>query len=161
MVRRIAVPDLARQLSGLDRVDYADAYTAPTEVVRTPEQWARAIEQRHPQLIRRIVRPIHQSALGFQLADPDAPGQIIGFDILHSDAREAVLGTSGSVLTPRIVGLTMPGHLTLCTLVRYEHPSARLIWALVGPIHRTVEQYLLDSVTRRAAVPPPGPQLAG
>ncbi|OBA78288.1 hypothetical protein A9W99_24520 [Mycobacterium sp. 1164966.3] len=79
---------------------------------------------------------------------------MIGFEILHSEACEGVLGTCGRILTPRIVALTSPGQLVLSTLVKYEHPSARIIWSLVGPIHRMVEQYLLDSATRGATVTP-------
>ncbi|OBF83714.1 hypothetical protein A5791_02540 [Mycobacterium sp. 852002-51163_SCH5372311] len=141
-------------LSGLDRVDYADAYAARTPIVRTPEQWARAIEESHGLLMRTVVRPIHRHVLGFQLAPSGLPGHVIGFEILHSEASEGVLGTCGRILTPRIVALTSPGQLVLSTLVKYEHPSARIIWSLVGPIHRMVERYLLDSATRRATVTP-------
>jgi hypothetical protein len=151
MVHRICVPARAQELAGLDRIDYADAYAAPTVTSRTPEQWVREVEDSHPVLLGRLVRPIHRRILGLRLAAAGTSDHILGFQIVHSTSDEGVLASTGAVITPRIVGLTFPGQLVISTLVQYEHPAAPAIWALVSPIHRAVEQHLLDTVVRQSA----------
>jgi hypothetical protein len=57
-VRTIAVPTTARTLSALSRIDYADAFLVETGPLqdRTGEQWARAILEAGPTVMRRSLR---------------------------------------------------------------------------------------------------------
>lgn len=153
MSEQIAVPARARELAGLARVDYADAFTAPTTARRTPEAWVRSVTDSAPTLMG-LVRHIQDHALGLRLAPAGSPRHVIGWDILHSEADECVLGVDGGIGTARIVGLTSPGQIVVATLLRYEHVRARPIWAVVAPVHRAVARYLLANGIRNADTAP-------
>jgi hypothetical protein len=152
MVEQIPVPDRARQLANLDRIDYADAFTAATSIRRTPEAWVRSVEESRPLLIA-AVRRIHHRVLGLRLGPPGSPGHVFGWEILENRPDEAVLGVSGGLITPRMVGLITPGKVVLATLLRYEHPSARPVWAAIAPVHRTIARYLIGHTVRSALDP--------
>ncbi len=56
-VRQVAVPPAARALSTLSRIDYEDAFLVDTgsDRERTAEQWARAILEDAPIIVRRAL----------------------------------------------------------------------------------------------------------
>jgi hypothetical protein len=149
MSQHVQVPARARQLAGLDRVDYADAFTVETAVHRTPEQWVRCVEETAPTLMR-LVRGVHHG-LGLRLGPLGSVEHVFGWEIVHTSQDEAVLSVDGGIVTPRIVALTTPGQIVVATLLRFEHVAARPIWALLAPVHRAVARYLLDHVTSVAA----------
>jgi hypothetical protein len=143
------VPARARELAGLDRVDYADAFAVQTAATRTPTQWVRSVEETAPTLMR-LVRLVHHG-LGLRLAPLGSAGHVFGWEVVDSSHDEAVLSVEGRIVTPRIVALTSPGKVVIATLLRFEHVTARPIWASVAPVHRAVARYLLDRVTSSAA----------
>src|SRR5690349_4231559 len=69
-VRRIEVPDRARALAHLDRVDYADCFEVDVAAERTPIAWVRLCVEQMPSLFN-AVRVAHR-ALGLRLAHDDA-----------------------------------------------------------------------------------------
>jgi hypothetical protein len=155
MTEQISVPARATELAGLDSVDYADAFAAATTAIRTPEAWLRSVTDSAPMLMG-LVRQIQHHALGLRLAPTGSPGQVIGWDILHSKVDACVLGASGGIGTARIVLLTSPGQVVVATLLRYDHVGARLVWAVVAPVHRAVARYLLVNGVRNADTAPAG-----
>ena len=86
----------------------------------------------------------------------DTPGcttQACGIRDHHDDYAERdviVLGVEGRLVTPRVVLTGRDHRLVVTTLLRYEHPAARVLWTLVAPIHRGVARHLLDRATRTA-----------
>jgi hypothetical protein len=153
MSEQIFVPGRARELAGLDRVDYADAFAAATTAIRTPEAWVRSMTNSAPMLMG-LVRHIQHHALGLRLTPTGSPGQVIGWEIVHSKVDACVLGASGGIGTARIVLLTSPGQVVVATLLRYEHVGARLVWVVVAPVHRAVARYLLVNGVRNADTAP-------
>ncbi|MDT5173773.1 MAG: hypothetical protein QOG37_1024 [Mycobacterium sp.] len=138
---QVQMPSRARELAGLQRVDYADAFAVDVATPRTPEEWIRLSAAASPMLFS-AVRLAHR-ALGLPLAPPESPDHPIGWDILRSDTEEAVLGNDGVFGTPRIVVLTPPGQVVIATLIRLNGLRGRAIWAPVAPGHRAVVRYIL------------------
>lgn len=94
---------------------------------------------------------IHRHVLRFRLGPSTAADHAIGWQILHSDAEQFVLTTDGSL---------MRGQLTLCRQAdRYAVPTtqlffrhratARVVWAVIGPMHRAIAPRLIERSARR------------
>jgi hypothetical protein len=108
-VEQVAIPERARELAGLDRVDYADAFTVAVSAHRSPGDWIRLAAADMPVLFA-AVHAVHR-LLGLRLASADSPDDVIGWDTLRTDEAEVVLGSAGVLGTARIVGLTAPERL--------------------------------------------------
>jgi hypothetical protein len=143
-VVQVQVPSHARELAGLERVDYADAFAVDVTVRHTPEEWIRLSAAASPALFSAI-RLAHR-ALGLPLAPPSSPDHLIGWNILRSDTDEAILGNDGAFGTPCIVGLTPPGQVMVVTLIQLNGLRGRALWAPVAPGHRAVARYILNKV---------------
>jgi hypothetical protein len=154
MARQVAVPTSVASADLLDRVDYADALTAASTARRTPEQWGRlAMEGAHPAL-RVVVRGAHRLLL-LRLAPTGSPDHIWGWTVLERDPERFVLGVEGPLLTPRLVVTTVSGEVTVSTLIRFDHPVATAVWAVVSPVHRAVARHLVDGAVDLAAASRP------
>lgn len=138
------VPPRARELAGLDRVDYADAFAVDVPVRRTPRAWIHLSATAMPTLFS-AVRQVHR-ALGLRLAPTDSADHPIGWDILRDDPEEAVLGNHGFLGTARIVGLTPPGQIAIVTLIQLNGIRGRALWTAVAPGHRAVARYVLNKM---------------
>lgn len=145
LVKQALVPSRATELAGLSRVDYADAFTVRVATDRPPEEWVRRLTDRMPDLFA-VVRVAHR-ALGLKLEPADGPAHLIGWDILRSTDTEAVLGTSGALGVPRIVGLTSHGHVVIATLITLKNRRARAIWSIFAPLHRSVARRALTTLS--------------
>jgi hypothetical protein len=150
-VMQVPVPSRARDVAGLERVDYADAFALDVAVRHTPEEWIRLSAAASPTLFS-AVRLAHH-ALGLPLAPPDSPDHLIGWNIVRSDPEEAVLGSDGVFGTPRIVGFTAPDQVVLATLIRLNGLRGRALWAAGAPVHRAVARYVLNKIPTRASQP--------
>jgi hypothetical protein len=126
-------------------VDYADAFTVPVATDRPPEEWIRRLTGRMPGVFA-VVRVAHRM-LGLKLAPADGQDHLIGWDILRSTDNEAVLGTSGALGAPRIVGLSSPGHVVVSTLITLKNLRARAIWSIFAPLHRSVARRALTTLS--------------
>lgn len=144
-VEQVQVPHRATELAALRRVDYADAFVAQVATQRSPEAWVRLATERMPRLFA-VVRAAHR-VLGLKLEPADAPGHLIGWDILRSTDHEAVLGTAGSLGGPRIVGLTSPGTIMIATLITLKDARARALWTVFAPLHRAVARHALRTMS--------------
>ncbi len=145
LVKQVPGPSRATALAALTRVDYADAFTVPVATERPPEEWVRRLTGRTPGLFA-VVRFAHRT-LGLKLEPADGPDHVIGWDILRSTDSEAVLGTSGALGVPRIVGLTSPGHVVIATLITLKDRRARAIWSIFAPLHRAVARHALTTLS--------------
>ena len=146
----VPVPPVARELAGLDRVDYADAFAVDVTLERSPREWVELSAAALPALFG-AVRVVHR-ALGLPLAPAGAGDHPIGWDVLRDEPAAAVLGNDGAFGTPRIVGLARPGQLVLATLIRLNG-RGRPIWAATAPLHRAVARYVLGRMPSFAAAP--------
>ena len=146
----VPVPPRARELAGLARVDYADAFAVDVTTQRTPREWVELSATTLPALFG-AVRLAHRT-LGLPLAPAGAPDRPIGWTVLRDDPTEAVLANDGVFGTPRIVGLTLPGQVVLTTLIRLNR-RGRPIWLVMAPVHRSVVRYVLGRMPSFAPAP--------
>lgn len=137
-VRRVEVTD---PIASGRRFDYADAVEVelPEPDRDAPEAWVRAGLADSPALVKRIT-----SLLGVGKT-PDSDG-IPGFKVIESNAEvvhlEQALPLMHVTLIGRNIGLSTR---TLTTLLTYERPIARLIWAVVGVAHRRTARRLITA----------------
>jgi Protein of unknown function (DUF2867) len=149
-VRQVAVPPAARALSTLSHVDYEDAFLLETGAARdrTGEQWARAILEDAPIIIRRKLR-WGWFALGLKLGSTRSDRLVLGWEIRRSTPDYALLAASSRLGLPAELLLERRQHtLLLATFVHQQNPIARAIWAAVAPQHRVVVPYLLQRAAR-------------
>jgi hypothetical protein len=134
------------------RVDYADAFEVrtPQSDGRTAEEWARCGLEEAPQALQLLVYGAQRYVLRLRLAPLASADHVFGWRILTSRPEVVGLEARSPVLRGLIVGRRVDATcVTLTTYVAYERPVARVLWAVVAPLHRMVAPYLLA----RAAVP--------
>ncbi|MGH9271556.1 MAG: hypothetical protein ACRDZ2_09805, partial [Ilumatobacteraceae bacterium] len=121
-VRRVIVSEPIAAERG---VDYADAFELRLEEPerRPPEVWVRAGIDATPAWIKRIAGA--EEGLG-------------SARVLESDAEVVVLEDSDALMDTVMVGRNVdPQRRVLTTILHYRRPLlARVVWALVGILHR-------------------------
>lgn len=148
-VRQVAMPPDARTLSTLSRIDYEDSFLVETAPAgeRTGEQWARAVLEEAPVIVRRKLL-WGWFALGLKLGGSHSDGLVLGWEIRRSTHDFALLGARSRVGMPaELLFKPQPHTLLFATFVQHQNPIARAVWSRVTPRHRQVVPYLL----RRAA----------
>jgi hypothetical protein len=153
--RRIVAPPADPLVAG-ERFDYVDAFEIDLAAAddRTPERFARDALERAPAAVRRIIWVAQRHILRFDLAAPDAPGHVLGMRVTASDAEIVRLETGSSITRAVLVGRRHgPDRFVLTThLTHGRRRAARLLWAVVGPVHRRIARVLLE---RAVYVPDP------
>src|SRR5215207_7264744 len=101
-VRQVALPPAARLLSTLSRIDYEDAFLVETGPAqdRTGEQWARAILEDAPVIMRSALAS-GWSALGLQLDSTRSERFVLGWE---GASQQPGLRAPWCQLPPRPVG---------------------------------------------------------
>jgi hypothetical protein len=152
VVRRVEVAD--EPLLGGDRYDYADAFEARVADPdnRSAEDWVRSGLEQAPWVIRRGVVVVHRFVIGFRLAPRSSPDHVLGWRIVTSRPDlvqlEAVSPLVRGVIVARRPDETSAVLTTF--LFRTQPVLARLVWAIVGPVHRRAAPYLLRRAARGA-----------
>jgi hypothetical protein len=139
-VRR-ADPDV-----GDERPDYADTFEVrtPEPDDRTAEQWIRAGLEGAPGWMRRVILVAHRHVLGFRLGPQDAPDHVLGWRIASSTPDVMRLEAASGLLRGALVARRVdPSCVRLTTMLFFRRPPARVIWAVVGPLHRRIAPFLL------------------
>ena len=144
------VPVVAGEpLIGSDRYDYADAFEirlgAPD--ARSAEQFARYALEQAPWPVRWTIRIAHRHLLRLRLGPRSSPDHVLGWTILTSrpdviqlEAVSPLLGRG--VLVARKLD---PTCVVVTTYLFHTRPvPARVVWKIVGPLHRRVAPYLLE-----------------
>ena len=153
---RCPVPEEARALQTLFRIDYEDAFGIEVDAGdrRSVLEWAQALfDQRSPRL-RAVLRLV---PLILRLpAEPPGPGEhVAGLTLARRTPDALVLAGNGPAVALRLVILapTPRRPLTFATFVRFH----RWPWRLVLPAHRRVARMLLaGAVAERPARRTPG-----
>jgi Protein of unknown function (DUF2867) len=149
-VSQISLPQDARSLCTLSRIDYEDAFAVTVDVQRTAEQWVRAVLQDAPPGVRRRLW-LGWTALGLKLGPPWSSSRVLGWKADHSDsdfvllAADSWLGLRGQLLFRR-----EPHGLLFATLLQHTNLVARTLWAAITPRHQRVVRSLLTHAANRA-----------
>ena len=131
-VRRIGVTD---PIAAARRYDYADAFEVrlPEPDPYPPETWVRAGLEATPGVVKRIL-----GLLGLREAPASSADHVSGFRIVESGPEAVHFEASLPLMHVVLVGRRVePTRRMLTTVLRFERPViARLVWAIVGPVHR-------------------------
>ena len=141
-VTRVPVP--AEPLIGGRAYDYADTFAVHLEEpdAHTAEEWVRAALERSAPAILATIRFVHGRVAKFSLSDD--PDNVLGWKPVSSSRDAFHIATEGPVLRAEIVSRrTSPTSATLTTFLFYERPRTRLLWLVIGPLHRRSAPYLL------------------
>jgi hypothetical protein len=149
-VRRVAVPPAARRLSTLASIDYEDAFvveTGPTRG-RTAEEWARAILEDAPAVVRSALG-WGWSALGLRIGSPRSDRVVLGWEVRRSTPDFALLAAGSRLGLPaELLFKRRKQTLLFATFVRHENALARALWPGVIPLHQQVVRYVLGQTGR-------------
>jgi hypothetical protein len=129
--------------------DYADAFEVSLRHpdMHTAEQWARAALEQAPATIRWVIRTVHTYVLRLRLGPMSARDHVLGWRIAESTSERIQLEASSPVLGRGvIVGHRLsPTRVVVTTFLYFDRPRAgRLLWAIVGPLHRLIAPLLLQ-----------------
>jgi hypothetical protein len=151
-VRQVAVPPpAARELSTLSHVDYEDAFLVETSPAqdRTAEQWARAILEDAP-IVMRSALLWGWFALGLQLGSTRDRQLVLGWEVRRSTPDLALLGAGSRLgLQGELLFRRRQQTLLFATFVQQENHLARAVWAGVERVHKPVVRYVLEEASRR------------
>jgi hypothetical protein len=153
MVEQIPIPPELHAQAALARIDYSDAFVAPTAQVgeRSAEGWARAtLEGASPQMRASLRRGWR--LLGLRLGSADDPRRVLGWPIRRSAPDLAVLA-AGSPLGMRAELLfeRTPQALRFATVIQLRNPLARAVWAAIADQHQRVVRHLLTGAISSSA----------
>jgi hypothetical protein len=143
-------------LIGGARYDYADSFEIqlPESDTRSPEQLFRTSVKQASSALRWAVPIVHRRILLFRLGPLSSPDHLLGWHIVTSEPELMQLEAAGplmrGVIVVRRVGQTGATFTTFVFNVR--RAPARIVWAIIAPLHRRVAPYLLKQVV--AAVEP-------
>ena len=143
-----SVAPIAETPDGSGQFDYADAFEIrpPAGDERTTEDWMRFGLEEAPLPLRWTILVAHRFVLGFDLAPRSAPGNILGWRIVTSAPDLTHLQATSPLLRGDLVARRDdPERVTLSTYLSFNRPGpARLVWRVVGPLHRRIAPYLLE-----------------
>jgi hypothetical protein len=150
--QQVDVPQEARALSTLPRVDYEDAFVAGTEGAPdlTAEQWARAMLEDAPLATRRALRWTWL-ALGLRLGPTRSERQVFGWEIRHRSPDLVLLGADAVLgIRAELLFRHQDGTLLCATFLQRRNPIARAVWAAIERGHRRAVPDLLALAVHRA-----------
>jgi Protein of unknown function (DUF2867) len=137
------------------RADYADAFEIPIgeDDSRTAEQAFRDGLRAEPGVPGHLVLWIHRHVLRFRLGPFTSADHVIGWKIVHSDPDRFVLTTDGSLMRGQLaLRRQADRHAVITTQLFFRHRvTARMVWAVIGPVHRAIAPRLIEHSSRRAA----------
>jgi len=148
-VRQVALPPAARARCTLSHIDYEDAFlveTGPGQG-RTGEQWARAVLEEAP-IVMRSALPWAWFALGLQQGSTRSDRRVLGWEVRRSTPDFVLLAASSRLGMPAELLFERRQHtLLFATFVQHNNHIARAVWAGVAPGHRQVVGYLLEQAS--------------
>jgi hypothetical protein len=124
--------------------DYADAFRIEGVPGTTARSWTDA--SLHGSDARRgLFRTlVWHGLLRFDLAGDDEAGTAFGWRISIDENQRVVLDTDGSLAAGRMVFVANDDATTWTTMLRYHHPLARYVWAVLSKGHRAIAPSCLD-----------------
>jgi hypothetical protein len=151
--RRIRVPERTRAVSGLPEPDYACAFRSahPPTDTRSAEQWARVVFEGASRPVRLFLTLGWRIVLGLRLGPYPSADHVLGWRIGASEPGLIVLDQRSRLITAHNVVEVDGASICWTTFVKYRHPAAPAVWALVKPFHVLTIPRLLRRAGRHAA----------
>ena len=150
-VTQISLPAEARALSTLRRIDYEDAFTVQGAGERTPREWAAAVIDDAPTLVRARLYTGWLS-LGLVLGPPWSSHRVLGWRVARSESEWLLLSAHSWLgLHGELLFGSGPDGLLFATLIQLTNPVARSVWARITDTHQQVVRSLLTHAAAREA----------
>ena len=133
------------------RYDYADAFEVSLRDGdnRTAELVVRSGLEHAPAVLGRVVVFAHRHVLRFRLGSVLSPKHVVGWQITTNEPDVVRLEAEGPLINGVMVARRTDENVArLTTFVAYQHPLARYVWVVVGPLHRRVAPYLMQRAAR-------------
>jgi hypothetical protein len=151
--RRVDVPATILAEHNLIVPSYACAFEIETTSndSRTAEQWLRAMFEDAPPLLRAFILSGWLGALRLRLGPRPSPAHIIGWKILTVSPTKIVITVDGSILSACQVVQVDEAKVIHVTIVHFDRPAAKPIWAVAAPIHIRTIPHLMKRVRANAS----------
>jgi hypothetical protein len=141
-------------LAGSARYDYADSFEIelPAADTRSPEQLFRAALDQASPALRWAVPILLRHVLLLRLEPISSPDHVLGWQIQLSEPDVVHLDAVGPLIRAEIIGRKVGAtDVVFTTFVCYaRRVPARVIWAIVAPVHRRTVVYLLERAAATA-----------
>jgi hypothetical protein len=131
----------------LPRPDYTDSFSVPSTSPHTAEEWARAAFRAGS--LRDTKQRVWRRVLQLRLGPLDDPGRVAGWAIVEKQPDRLVLAAESWHLVARLVFEAGPEEARVTTRVTFRNPAGRLVWAVVGRVHRRAVPDILAVARRR------------
>jgi hypothetical protein len=133
--------------------DYASAFALAVErsdPPHTAEQWARAVFEGAPPLLRWPIVFGWRSFLRLRLHSLDAPDQVLGWSLEHAATGSdsvTLVADSPLLRAENIVSVDRTVVLWV-TVVHFEGRTGRMLWTASSALHHVLIPYLLGRAGR-------------
>lgn len=161
-VRRVEVPPQIAASFARSTANYAAAFALTTEAAatRTPLEWATAVFEGAPAVLRWCIVFGWMRVLGLKLGPRPSDDHVLGWVISQGDlvVGSTALTAESPLLRASNIVAVESATVTWVTLVHYSRAAARPLWAMARPLHQVTIRYLLARADRAmdAAVAPSG-----
>jgi hypothetical protein len=147
--RRVDLPEAVQAVDTLPDPSYTCAFEidVPLAGTRSAEEWLRAIMEDGPAPVRWFILAGWMAALRLRLGPRPSLNHVLGWKILSATPTEIVIGVEGATLSAHQVVQVQDAKAVHATIVRYDRPAARVLWAVAAPIHVRVIPYLMARAT--------------
>jgi hypothetical protein len=150
-VEQIEVPDAARTLVTLPRIDYADAFRVDSRRAgrHSGEEWARMILEGASEPTQAS---LHRgwTMLGLKVRPRGEAGAVLGWRVERSGDDFALLALDSRVGMPARLLFRPEGDTFLFgSFIQFRNPLMRVVWAPVMRPHRRVVSRRLAGAERR------------
>jgi deazaflavin-dependent oxidoreductase (nitroreductase family) len=134
-----------------NKPDYTDAFevTRRASDNRSPEQWARAMFEGAPMLVRWFLIFGWRVVLGLRLGPRPSAGHVLGWRIAAVDSGAIHLDAVSPLANAELVVRVTNSTVGFATNISYARRATRLLWAVVRPIHQWIVPYLLKRAATR------------
>ena len=154
-VRRVDVPQPIAASFVRSTANYAAAFALTTEAAAsmTARQWARAVFEGEPAVVRWLLVFGWAHVLRLRLGPRPSDDHVLGWAIADGDlvAGSTALTAESRLLRAYNIVAVGSSTVTWVTLVHYSHAAARPLWAVARTIHHLTIRYLLARAGRAAS----------
>ncbi|KAA6212069.1 DUF2867 domain-containing protein [Streptomyces albofaciens JCM 4342] len=132
---------------------YASAFAVPATGLPhlLPVDWARAVFEKAPAVLRRCLYGGWRGGLGLRLGPRVSAQHVLGWLVTESGPDAVTLEAHSPLLTARNMVRLDHSSLTWSTFVHFKNPVGRAVWASAAPLHHQAIPLLLRRAIRKAA----------
>jgi len=131
--------------TALDGYHYASSFAVGIRSgdTRSSEQWVRSMFENASAPVQTFVLFGWKNLLQLRLGPKSSSDYVLGWKVTSTTPEVIVLDVQSPLLQVRKVLRVEASRVVTTTCVRYDLWAARVIWAMVAPVHHRTEPFLL------------------